>query len=783
MLDNTNCPGKENPGTLKGEGETGAKEDITELIRANRQLERRNKMLQAKINERRHIEELLLLQRDLAVALISADSIKEALGRIFDAALRIEGIDGGAVYLVDEADGVNMVLHKGLSERFAKGCSNCGPNSARAQIVKAGKWVYRDRSYIASSPFEDLRVEGFRSIADFPVKHNDRVIAAIILVSRTFDDFPQNARMALEALAALTAGIIARIEAEESMKESERRYRELAELLPQTVFELDAQGNIIFANSFGLATFGYTPDDLKKGLHVLKVVASEERKRMEEDLGHQPVPSSLPLHTQPQHSSDEYRMLRKDGSTFSAMVYATRIERDGKLVGWRGIVTDITERKASEKALKQAKESAEEGAKAKAEFLANMSHEIRTPMNAVIGMTGLLLGSSLDFEQRECVEIIKCSGDALLATINDILDFSKIEAGRMELEKKTIHLQSFLAGSLNLLAANAREKGLKLHYQIDGSVPDSVNSDPTRLRQILINLLSNAVKFTEEGEVMVSVSSQADKEGMAKKSKENQEEESQVSQAGHGIHLHFAVQDTGIGIPPERINRLFQSFSQVDMSTTRKYGGTGLGLAICQKLVGIMGGRIWVESELGKGSTFHFSVPVDIDYSLASSLGGKDVSSPCLRQSLCQAQGRTEGDFHEEINDELRILIAEDNEVNKRVIKKMLRKLGFRADIADDGQEVLEALEKQHYDLILMDIQMPKMDGLEAASLIRKRWPLAEQPCIIALTACALEGDRERCLDAGMDGYISKPVKMEDLREALGKCEPQRVQRDVKQDS
>jgi PAS domain S-box-containing protein len=769
MLENANDLGKKSPANIKDEREkeakreAEAKEDIAELIRANRHLERSNEMLQAKINERRHIEELLLLQRDLAVALISADSIKEALGRIFDATLRIEGIDGGAVYLVDKAGGVNMVLHKGLSERFAKGCSDCGPNSARAQIVKAGKWVYRDRSYIASSPFEDLRVEGFRSIADFPVKHNDRAIAAIILVSRTFDDFPQNARMALEALAALTAGIIARIKAEEAVKESERRYRELAELLPQTVFELDAQGNIIFANSFGLATFGYTPDDLKKGLHVLKVVASEERRRMEEDLGYQIVPPSLPLHTLPRHSSDEYRMLRKDDSTFPAMVYATRIERDGKLVGWRGIVTDITERKASEKALKQAKESAEEGAKAKAEFLANMSHEIRTPMNAVIGMTGLLLGSSLDFEQRECVEIIKCSGDALLATINDILDFSKIEAGRMELEKKTIHLQSFLAGSLNLLAANAREKGLKLHYQIDGSVPDSINSDPTRLRQILINLLSNAVKFTEEGEVMVTVSSQ-------------------VGQAGHGIHLHFAVQDTGIGIPPERINRLFQSFSQVDMSTTRKYGGTGLGLAICQKLVGIMGGRIWVKSELGKGSTFHFSVPVDIDYSLASSLGGKDASSTCLRQSLCQAQGRTEGDFHKEINDELRILIAEDNEVNKRVIKKMLRKLGFRADIADDGQEVLEALEKQFYDLILMDIQMPKMDGLEAASLIRKRWPFAEQPCIIALTACALEGDRERCLDAGMDGYISKPVKMEDLREALGKCEPQRVQRDVKLD-
>ena len=368
MLDNVIDLGKESPETLKGEKETEAKKDIVELIRANRELGRSNEMLQAKISEHRRIEELLLLQRDLAVALISANSIKEALGQIFDAALRIEGIDGGAVYLVDEAGGVNMVLHKGLSERFVKGCSNCGPNSARAQIVKAGEWVYRDRSYIASSTFEDLRVEGFRSIADFPVKYNGRPIAAIILVSRTFDDFPQNAHMALEALAASTAGIIARIKAEEAMKESERRFCELAELLPQTVFELDAQGNIIFANSFGLATFGFTPNDLKKGLHVLKVVASEERERMREDLGQKPVPSSLPLQTHPQQSSDEYRMIRKDGSTFPAMVYAAGIERDGKLVGWRGIVTDITERKASEKALKQAKEELKKGQERKPSF-------------------------------------------------------------------------------------------------------------------------------------------------------------------------------------------------------------------------------------------------------------------------------------------------------------------------------------------------------------------------------------------------------------------------------
>ena len=753
---------------LDNANETGTKEDIAELIQANRELQRRSEIMMAWIGEHRRIEELLLLQRDLAIALTSADSIKDALGLIFDAALKIEGIEGGAVYLVDEAGGVNMVLHRGLSDRFVKGCSNCSPNSARSRIVQEGEWVYRDSSYIASSPFEDLRVEGFRSIADFPVKYNDRSIAAIILISRTFDDFPQNVRMALEALAASTAGIIARIKAEEAMKESERRYRELAELLPQTVFEVDALGNIVFANALGLATFGYSPEDLKKGMHVVEVVAFQDRERMLEDISPKSLPSS---NSQSRSATDEYLMLRKDGSTFPAMVYSSRIERDGKLMGWRGFVTDIAERKQSLEDLKQAKEAAEEAARVKGEFLANMSHEIRTPMNAVIGMTGLLLDSSLDFEQRECVEIIKSSGDALLSTINDILDFSKIEAGRMELEKKAFYLQGFLEECLHLLEADAREKGLKLHYMINNSVADCIISDPTRLRQILVNLLSNAVKFTEEGEVLVSVTSQTADDAKAKMSKE--------SQAGHGISLHFAVQDTGIGIPQERMDMLFQSFCQVDNSTTRKYGGTGLGLAISRKLVDIMGGRIWVESQLGKGSIFHFSVPVDI----ATSPCGKEGSSPHQCRPLLQTQGLVERSTQGEISGELRILIAEDNEVNKRVIKKMLSKLGFQADIADNGQDVLTALEKQRYDLILMDIQMPEMDGLEAASLIRKRWPLMEQPRIIALTACALEGDRDRCLEAGMDGYISKPVKLQDLKEVLWRFGKYRAQGDADLDS
>ncbi len=279
--------------------------------------------------------------------------------------------------------------------------------------------------------------------------------------------------------------------------------------------------------------------------------------------------------------------------------------------------------------------------------------------------------------------------------------------------------------------------------RIEESVPDRVTGDPTRLRQILINLLGNAVKFTENGGIVLSLDAVPWEDGR--------------------VDLHFAVKDTGIGIPQGRIGSLFQSFSQVDMSTTRKYGGTGLGLAISRRLVEAMEGRIWVESEVGKGSTFHFTVPVDV---LSVSLPNASIATakpPTDIQVQC--------DDKLDVHDELHILLAEDNEVNKKVMAQMLKKLGYRIDIAATGVEVLKALERKHYDVVLMDIQMPEMDGLEAASRIRKRWPASEQPRIIALTAYALEGDMEKCLEAGMDGYLSKPVRMEDLRAALaGMC-------------
>jgi PAS domain S-box-containing protein len=358
----------------------------------------RTNEMQAKIEEHKRIEGLLRLQRDLAITLSSSDSIKEALGQIFDAALKVESIDGGAVYLVNNAGEVDMVLHKGLSDKFAAGCAHCDPDSARANIVKAGKWIYRDSSYIVTSQFDDLRKEGIKALADFPVKHSGQPIAAIILASRTYDEIPHNARVALEALAASIEGSIARIKAEEARKESERRYRELADLLPQTVYELDALGNIIFANNVGLEIFGYTQADLMKGVHFLDVVAPEDRERIMENFR-----KSLSQSFRPRQYAAEYRMLRKGGSTFPAVVYPAPIVREGRVVGQRGIITDISERKQVEDALMLAKEAAEEATKAKAEFLANMSHEIRTPMNAVVGLTRPLLCSGLDTEQRSAL--------------------------------------------------------------------------------------------------------------------------------------------------------------------------------------------------------------------------------------------------------------------------------------------------------------------------------------------------------------------------------------------
>jgi PAS domain S-box-containing protein len=739
-------------------------------------------------------------------------------------------------------------------------------------------------------------------------------------------------------------------QAEDALKKSERLYRSVVDNSIDVYYRADMAGNLILCSPSGADVLGYDS------------IADMEGKNLARDLYAVPEDRDRFMQTVIKDGmvkDFETLLKRRDGTTITVSVNSRVFyDADGRPAGVEGFLRDFTERKRMEVDLRQAKEGADraraeaeraraeaerasgqaEKARAEAEqarslaesanraksaFLATMSHEIRTPMTAIIGMSGLLLNTKLDSQQQEFAEIIRTSGESLLTIINDILDFSKIEAGRLDMEYSTFDLRECLESVIDVIAARAAEKKLDLAVDVGPGVPPTIVTDDNRLRQILINLLNNAVKFTEHGEVVLSVGVDAEtvkedaetrRHGDAEKEEDEEMQHPvtvsssftasprlRVSVSPDALALHFTVRDTGIGIPADRLNRLFQSFSQVDSSTSRKYGGTGLGLAISKRLVEMMGGKMWVESQVGVGSTFHFTIQAEVSQQDARSrfretqpqLAGRrllvvddnptnrriiilqtqvwgmiarETGSPqealvWLRQGdpfdlaildmhmpemdglelareirklqdsrslplvmLSSGAGREPGVediefaayltkpikqsqlynlvseiFGQEDADlppanpaavpttssrikpgqpdaidsslaeryPLQILLAEDNSFNQKLATHLLKQMGYRADLATNGLEAVQSVERQHYDVILMDVQMPEMDGLEASRQICARWPRDQRPKIIAMTANAMQGDREMCLAAGMDDYISKPIRIAELAAVL----------------
>ncbi|HXG12803.1 MAG TPA: PAS domain S-box protein [Gemmataceae bacterium] len=713
---------------------------------------------------------------------------------------------------------------------------------------------------------------------------------------------PDGRRLAIS----MAMDITERKRTEQALRDSEALYHSLVETLPLNVFRKDRQGRFTFGNARFCATLGEPPERIlgKTDFDFYPPALAEKYRRDDQKV----IETGEVLEDIEEH-------LKPDGQKLYVQVLKAPVyDAQGDIVGTEGIFWDVTERKRAEEELQRAKEAAEEANRAKSTFLANMSHEIRTPLNGIIGLTQLLLETTLNAEQREYLELVQKSADGLLSVINDILDFSKIEAGKLDLDHIPFSLRDSVGDTLSTLALRAHQKGLELACRIAPDVPDDLVGDPARLRQVLVNLVGNALKFTERGEVVVEVRSQGSGvrsqepgvrgqesgirgqplggEGQGQAPREEISPTEPRPLTPDSCLLHFSVRDTGIGIPPDKQRLIFDPFAQADGSLARKHGGTGLGLAISSRLVEMMGGRLQVESAVGRGSTFHFSacferakepaappvlpepgrlrgVPVLVvddnatnrrileelliawqmkPYAAASGpaalaemrrraeagepfalvlldsampeMDGFAVAAQVRRQPLlastplimltsagqvgdvarCRELGISlyltkpvkQTDLYRAIaatlgeagvgaptaegpdrarpdtGRPLRILLAEDNPVNQTLAVNLLRKRGHEVVVAGTGGEALAALERGRFDVVLMDVQMPEMDGFQATAAIREREKqTGGHVPIVAMTAYAMKGDRERCLEAGMDAYLAKPIRASELYQVI----------------
>lgn len=562
----------------------------------------------------------------------------------------------------------------------------------------------------------------------------------------------------------ISRDITDRIRHTEQIEKLSNDYTLILNAVSEGIFGMDTEGRVTFINPAGAQMLGFAYEEIT-GHHYLHHI----QQTVLDGIHYSPEESPLmkAVRTGESHQSKDAVLWRKDGSSFLAEFQVTPLFDKGERKGAVVVFRDITD----EKEIIRAKEHAEKADQAKSEFLAIMSHELRTPMNGIMGMTDLLIETELDEEQRGYAEIISDSSASLLYILNEILDFSKIEAGKMTLTHEPVSLEGLLENVTELFAPKAREKGIELSCHMAADVPELIMGDSARLRQVLVNLVSNAVKFTEQGYVSIHLGTE-------------------YCWNSNKLTLKFSVIDTGIGIPPEKQPLLFQSFSQLHPSINRKYGGTGLGLAICKRLVELMDGAIAVESVEDEGSNFYFTLPIDVDMDPD---GGRQEPAAYveLKPVHEEPEGAAEAAGPERVQVEygnnmllltqdalpagrfgpLRILIAEDHPVNQKLLLTLLHKRGYTADLADNGLGAVEAVIREPYDLVFMDVQMPEMSGLTASSRIRQQAPPDHQPYITAVTAYARPEDRERCLAAGMDDFISKPFQAADIERVLQHCQ------------